>query len=336
MMIIPAQRRRTLEVDSRSGGFGDVWMRLHALYALASLVPEVQIKVALSPALFEIAEAAFSGRLSINRQPAAGALTFTHLGIRHIAMGLLRGTRFVNPFQSIIARDRRITDFKSRLNDAFFRLLAVTGRLVLTDVRTMERYHGWLQISGLPYARSCAPEHAMEQMIRDLPEVRARLRAVVPEKPGRDRVIFPGGTSFQIMPLAVALEHFPDAAFAFHANDGYQEDFRRAGLKVIHFETPLTMLATASQASRVMCTDSFPSHLLQTYSHRTVLALSHYPRRRIVHPGFDGVVVDSTAACCPCVTRARADGGRCPAGYAFCSTWNDQQYLATLSRAVQS
>ena len=323
-------------MDSRSGGLGDVWMRLHALYALAALVPEVRIKVALSPALFEIAEAAFAGRLSINRQPAAGAFTFTHLGIRNIAMGLLRGTRFVNPFQSIIARDRRVSDFKSRLNDAFFRLLAATGRLVLTDVHTMETYHGWLQISGLPYARSCAPERAVEQMSRDLPEVRARLRTMVPEKPGRDRVVFPGGTSFQIMPLAVALGHFSDAAFAFHVSDDYQAHFRSAGLNVILFETPLTMLAIASQACRVICTDSFPSHLLQTYSSRTVLALSHYPRRRIVHPGFDGVVVDSTATCCPCVTRARADGGRCPAGYAFCSTWNDQHYLATLSRAVQS
>ena len=327
---------KTLEVDTRTGGFGDVWMRLHALYALMSLVPGLRIKVAVSGALLEIAQAVFADRLSITREPAAGAFTFTHLGIRDIATGLLRGTRFVNPFQATIAHDRHARDFKNGLNEALFRLLAATGRLVLSDIGAIESYHGWLQISRLPPARPCTVVSAMEQMARDLPEVRARLHAILSEKPGSELVIFPSGTSFQVMPPAVAREHFPAAAFAFHVSDGYQAQYRSAGLKVIHFETPLTMLALASAARRVICTDSFPSHLLQTYTRRTVLALSHYPRRRIVHPGFDGVVIDSTATCCPCVTRARTEGAKCPAGYAFCSTWNDPQYLTKLSSVARN
>ncbi len=321
-------------MDSRIGGLGDVWMRLHALHAVSKLTTALRIHVAVVPALAEIAQRVFGERLTIATEPGRNSIVFSHRGLSDLAPRILRGERFNAAFRSTVRQDGPARSVRDLANDSLFELLSATGRVFLTDPSCVEHYSGWLQVSGLPHASRIPWNDARDQLQEDLLELRARLRAHVPERPDGDLVIFPSGTSFQAMPPEYAAEHFADAVFAFHVHDRYRERFAAPGLRVASFDSPTSLLALASRFHRVVATDSFPSHLLQTYSPRAIIALSHYPRRRIVHPGFDGQVVDSTAPCCPCLTVVRREGARCVAGRVDCLVWHDPAYAEKLRVAL--
>jgi len=325
---------KQLSVDTRIGGLGDVWMRLHALHGMSALTPRLRIRVTVKPEVAEIAHAAFGSRLTIETQPGRGAIVFTHRGLSEIGPRILRGERFSPIFRRTILNDRPERSARDLVNDSLYSLFAAAGRVFLTDPRCLERFSGWLQISGLPPARGIPWEAARTQLMQDFPAIRARLQALVPDRPAAGTVIFPSGSSFQVMPPEFAREHFADAVFAFHPGDRYQKLLAPHGLKIVHFDTPAAMLALASRARHLVVTDSFPSHLLQSYTPRVIVALSHYPRRRIIHPAFDGRIVDSTAPCCPCLTLARKPGVRCGAGREDCLVWSDAVYLAKLQRTL--
>lgn len=312
-------------------------MRLHGLHTLAALDPELRITVTVAAPLQQVAEIAFGSRLSITPHLQPRAFAFSHLGIRDLAKGRLTGRRYIQPFHLTIRNDRAAATIKDRLNDLLFEWFAQIGGVLLPDRKLIETYHGWYHVSALPAARQFEPGRVRQQMMADLPGIRANLSAIQPRKVEDDCVIFPSGSSFQVMPAALARERFSNCVFAFHKKDGYQAEFAAAGLKIALFDSPLEILQLASKARRTVCTDSFPSHLLQSYSEDTVITLSHYPRGRIVHPSFKGCVVESAAPCCPCVTRARKGSDpRCPAGHPFCITWNHPDYLRRLSAAIEA
>jgi hypothetical protein len=324
---------RALEIDTSVGGFGDVWMRLHGFYALAALRWPLKIVARVAPALADVASTVFGARLELTTHELPNAISFTHLGVRDLAAPILRGRRFVNPFHRTNTANG---GWAEQLNRAAFATLATTGRVYLNDDALTEFYAGWMQISALPAARGVAAADVEGQLRHDFAELRGNLRALISEKRGEGVVIFPSGSSFQLMPPSIAADVLPDALYAFHDRDRYQETFAQAGLRVEAYANVVGLVRLASGAKLTICTDSFPSHVLQTYSRRTVAALSHYPRRRIVHPAFDGTVLDSAASCCPCVTRARTPGGSCPAGKSFCATWDDAGYRMRLGELTGS
>jgi hypothetical protein len=329
-----------LSVDTRIGGFGDVLMRLNGLHALSALRPEAPIRVNVARALLSLAQALYGARLAITSSDAgdASAYTFTHLGLRGIVPELLTGTRLVNPFVRHLAEDTGRSRVKSGLNLAAFSALHGLRRVTLSDPECAETYAGWSQISGLPLARGLAPSAARVQIARDLPRLRDRLLEWAPRVPRAEHtLVLPSGTTFQVMPVAVAkrIARLTCTLFAFHVTDPYQEDYQSAALDVATFQDVNGLLELAASSRRVLSTDSFPSHLMQLYSSRTIVALSQIPSRRVVHPGFDGTVLESTAPCAPCINLTRTAHGRCPTGRAFCSVWEEDTYLHALERALR-
>jgi len=315
---------------------GDVLMRLNALYALSSLRGNLRIRVVVGGALLSLAETLYGSRLQIGTTTDSTAATyvFTHSGLRHLLPELLKGRRFINPFVRELAQQTGRSRWKGTLNVLAFRLLHHMDRVLLPRSDLGDSYAGWSQICGLPLALDIPYDQARAQLTRDLPQLRRRLRQLVPKAAGRcdAPTVFPSGTTFQVMPVALAVElaRRYGARFAFHSSDRYQDVYRAAGLDVVCFADTAGLLAVASASSRVVSTDSFPSHLLQLYSASTVVALSQRPSRHVVHPGFDGGIIESTAPCCPCVNHARAVTTVCPVGRVQCLVWTDEGYLRSL------
>jgi hypothetical protein len=318
---------------------GDVLMRLNALYALSAL-RAAPVTVVVNEALADLARTLYSPRLKVGTQVPSGMrpLTFTHLGLRRLVPAVLRGHRFVNPFVWELAAQTGRSGLKSRMNAVAFRALERMGRVHLPAAQYAGSYLGWTQVSALPVAAGIVETEIRAQLVRDLPELRARLqRLVPPETSARVTTVFPSGTSFQFMPASVAAELAGGAVrFAMHAADPYQEQLRAHGLRIVCFRDARELLQLAASSDFNISTDSFPSHLLQLYTSRSALLLSQAPRARIVHPGFDGFVVESPAPCCPCIHTTRSLKGLCAVGRASCLVWEDTNYLQALGKLARA
>src|ERR1700685_3978321 len=119
-------------IDSRIGGFGDIWMRLLALYSLSHLRNTERHTILVKRDLVPMAKSLFGERMEIAHE-GEGDVIYTHLGLRHLIGGILKGKRYVLPFYWIMrTTDNRMT-LKRHLNHALILGAAKMGLIQLTD-----------------------------------------------------------------------------------------------------------------------------------------------------------------------------------------------------------
>jgi hypothetical protein len=326
---------KTLSLDSTVGGMGDIWMRLTALYSIAALAPDLKIQLRVPGSLLRVARQVWPDRLYITSDELPDAIEITHLGLRHLAPRLIFGRHYLSPFHQILTADRRHPSLKHRLNDMFIRAAQIGGNFHVPTAASVNCYQGYHECSGIGELSEIAYEGFLQQARRDFFLTRARMQSLwaPSSRPAWRLIVLPSGTGHQIMPWDWALANLPDATYVFFERDAYKVEFKERGLRMVEFDSVESLIALASKARFALVTDSFPSHPLQAYAAATVVALSQQPRSRIVHPAFDGPVIDSRAPCCPCANRARGVG-RCDAGFDICTTWSKRDYTRDLLAAV--
>jgi len=325
---------KELALDSTVGGLGDVWMRLTALYSLAALNPNVIIRIKIPEHLQATANIAFPDRLELVTIPLKGAYQFSHLGLRHLLPKILKGERFVCPFIRIMQTERKQTKLKDVVNDTLFTLAGATRRIRQPTVSSVQTYQGFHELSMFKELRVSYPEF-ITQMKQDLLEIRTRLRCRWPKRKQFqfDALVFPGGSAHQIMPPAWAKSYLPKATFAFFESDPFKLEFEAMGLQTQHFNSTEELLFLVAAARWILVTDSFPSHIAQSYTASTTVMLTEQVPPRTIHPAFDGSIVQTSAPCAPCKHIARGFC-RCEAGHEFCVTWSDRAYTEAVITTI--
>jgi hypothetical protein len=323
-------------IDSRIGGLGDVWMRLLALYTVSGLVPDRHTLI-VPASLFPIAEKLFSDRIEIVKEGKADAV-YTHYGLRHLYRGMMHGVKYVHPFHWILHETNTARSIKTSINEFAIGVAARSGRLLLPHRDLVWEYQGFMELSALePFADITVKQFEIASG-PDLLSLSSILQKLIPyDGTYSDKVVvFPSGTAHQIMPPRFALDYLSSAIFAFHARDSFARDYEALGLRVVYFTSPEEMLALGHSARSVLCTDSFPSHLWQTWMTGTVVVLSQQTAKQVVHPGFArSQVVDSTAPCVKCRSRVRlSPTDTCDAGQVFCKTWADPNFIRSFHMAI--
>lgn len=199
-------------------------------------------------------------------------------------------------------------------------------------------YQGFMELSALkPFAGITVKqfETASEPDLLSLGNV---LQKITPSSGiySDDVVVFPSGTAHQIMPPHFARRYLPSAVFAFHTRDGFASEYEAMGLRIANFTSPEEMLALGCSARSVICTDSFPSHLWQTWRTNAIIVLSQQTAKQVVHPGFvRSQIIDSTAPCVKYRSRVRLHPtDTCDAGQVFCKTWTDPNFIDSLHIAI--
>jgi hypothetical protein len=323
-----------LALDSTVGGLGDIWMRLTALYSLAALNPGVILRFRIPKDLVAAARIAFHDRLDLDSTPLKGAYQFSHLGLRHLLPKILQGERFACPFTRILQAERKRTNVKDFINDNLFTLASATRRVKQPTVSSIRTYQGFHELSMFPELRASYSEF-IAQMRRDFLEIRARLLHHLPQRkqPADDVMVFPGGSAHQVMPPAWAKSNLPKSMFAFFAGDPFLMEFDALGLHTKQFKSPEELLLLVAAARWIVVTDSFPSHIVQSYTGSATVMLTEQVPPRTIHPAFDGLVVQTTAPCAPCKHIARGFGP-CESGREFCVTWSDRSYTEALLATV--
>lgn len=317
---------KTLALDSTVGGLGDIWMRLIALYSLAGINGEVGPRIRIPKNLLDMAKIAFPDRIEIESAPIHSAYQFSHLGLRHLLPRVMKGERFACPFTRILQAERKKTGMKDVVNDILFELASAVGKIKQPTISTVQTYQGFHEFSMFPELR--APYSVfMTQASRDFLEIRARLIQHWPKcKDSKfDVLVFPGGSAHQIMPPSWAKMNLPLATYAFFAGDVLQSEFEALELPTQSFGSAEELLDLASAAIKILVTDSFPSHIIQTYTAAATVLLTEQVPPRTVHPAFDGIIVPTAATCAPCKHIARGHGS-CAAGHEFCITWSDPSH----------
>ena len=324
-------------IDSRIGGFGDVWMRLLALYTLTGPENGKKHTMLIRPELTPLARRLFGERIDVADE-GEGDVIYTHLGLRHLIDGIARGNHYVLPFYWVMRTNRKTTTLKHRLNDALIPATARAGLVRLTDPAKVTDYQGYTELSALDPFRDVSFGEFRLHAAGDLRELQLRLHqlhaGVVPGN--HHTVVFPSGTSHQVMPPEWAEKNLRDAVFAFHQRDPYAREFESRGLKVERFGSPEEMLALGLGARRIICTDSFPSHFWQVHTTNVLLLLAQQTRSFIVHPGFpESQILASRAPCCPCLHRERNLGlAPCDMGHLSCLTWQDPSYQTAFEKML--
>jgi len=315
-------------IDSRIGGLGDVWMRLLALHTLSRLTSQ-RHTILVNSALLPLATNLFGERIEICHK-GRGDVIYTHLGLRHLLGGMIKGDRYVLPFYWLMRRHRKTTTLKHRLNDAAILSTAKMGLIRLTDPAKVADYAGYMELSALPPFAYIGFDQFCSEASRDLPELQLRLKTLGSTYPPRtgEVVVYPSGSAHQIMPHTWATRHLSGARFVFHRSDPYAREFRENGLKVEIFDTVDDLLRSGLGARRIICTDSFPSHFWQVYTTNVLLLQTEQLSSYIVHPGFPtSQVISSRAPCCPCLHIARDTGlTPCQTGHLNCLTWQNPAY----------
>jgi hypothetical protein len=325
---------KILALDSTMGGLGDIWMRLTALYSLAALNSCVFIKLSIPKHLLAVAKIAFPDRLELDTIPFKGAYEFNHLGLRHLLPKIMQGERFACPFTRILQTERKHTKAKDVLNDALFTLVSATRRIKQPTVSSVRTYQGFHELSMFPELRASYPEF-VTQTKHDALEIQKRLHLHWPKcnPPEFDILVFPGGSAHQIMPPAWAKANLPKATFAFFAGDPFQLEFEALGLTTQNFKSTEDLILLIAAAGWILVTDSFPSHVAQSYTASATLMLTEQVPPRTIYPAFEGSVVQTAAPCAPCKHIVRGFS-RCEAGHDFCTTWSDKKYTKELLATV--
>ena len=334
----------SLSIDSSKGGNGDVWMRLVGFYAMATLLPEVEIRLKLSPVFHNLAPFVFGDRLKFESELTKTDLYYTHLGIKDLMPQLLKGQRFISPYQRAVAQDRKRNSLKDRLNLKLFDLADFMGVIQLPHRDFISKYQAYLDVIGIKKLRVIGYADLIEQVERDLPEIMNKLKStklpsspelVLPDNLSKKVCVFPTGTGRQFVPVNWAKQYLPEAYYCFFHKDPDQEAYAQAGLKILPFyKEPGDIIKIAQTAHWAVSTDSFPSHLLQTATTRTTIALTVFKNGRTVSPAFRGKVIDSLAPCAPCIHLDKRNHPRCAAGFTECLNWKNPVYTDALLQSI--
>ncbi|SEJ39096.1 hypothetical protein SAMN05216327_109202 [Dyadobacter sp. SG02] len=335
-----------LTIDSTSGGNGDVWMRLLSFYVTAEMVADYNLRIIVPAHMGELAEFAFADLITIvTDQSCKADITYTHLGIRDLAMPILRGNRFVSPYQRLVIHDKKKKELKDYINTGIFHLADKLGIVQIPDAGWMSVYQGFSDIVGIRQLKHITYGQYTESLLKHSPlllkkfssPVPVSSQLFIPEDLHKHILFFPNGTSRQFVPLWWALKNMPDAYYGFFERDKDAASFEKAGLRTVRFYEPGDIISLAHAAKWTISTDSFPSHLLQTASTRSTIVLTEAPRSRIISPAFKGKVVTADAICHPCLHMARDLHPLCAAGYKECINWQKNTYTAgILQSALQT
>lgn len=334
---------RFLTIDSKKGGNGDIWMRLVGFYAVADLLPGLKLRICIPSYFGTLAEFAFGDKLTlVTDNSCKSDLEYTNLGIRHLYRDLLKGKRFISPYQRSVIHDKKKKAFKDYVNTWIFNAADQLGVVQIPAAKWISGYQGYLDIIGIKKLRHISYDDFTRQVEKNhsrlvekfLTPVPASKDLNMPKDLNEHIVVFPNGTGRQFVPLWWAKKHMPDAYYAFFANDNYAETFKNAGLKTIRFFRSEDIVRLAQEARWTISTDSFPSHLLQTAMDKCTILVTGTLKGRIVSPAFKGKVVDADATCHPCLHLARDLHPLCAAGHSECINWHMHTYTSNILKSV--
>lgn len=315
---------KVVEIEMSVGGLGDNWMRLTALYSMAALRSDVVLTCVVPSTIRNLAENVFADRLNFTDRVSPNGYFFTNRGIRHLLSGLVGGKRYLAPYHRLTVRDWGRTGAKVTANCAAFNLLDRLDLVGLPPRETLEFYQGYVELMCLRIFRNVLYSRFVAQSGEDFSLIRERLRSVASRTVSNEfesakgkLVVFPSGSGHQIMPVDFARTNMPDAFYCLHERDEYAGQFQ--GMSLLRFSSAEDILNLAFNASVSVTTDSFPSHLIQYLTERSIVLLAEQPASRIVSPHFDGIVIYSQAPCSPCPHLDRSQ--LCKAGLEICLTW---------------
>ena len=307
-----------MRIDFKNTGLGDAWMRFMALSTLSRIRPKERHVVYPPAVLVPLSRRLFEGFFDVAESGPAD-IVMSHLGLRHLLPGMLKGKRYYSPFYWILRETRGKMTVKDKINDLGFFVAIATTRLSRPSRQYAREYQGFMEMQGLRPFRDVTLEEFLSEAQKDFDVIHARAHEAFGREDSRHRtVVFPSGSSHQTMPPEFAVKVFPQADFAFHEKDDFSKDFERAGLNVIRFGNPPEQICELiASASTVFCTDSFPSHLAQMWKDKAVVMLTEMKARITFHPCFPASrVVESRAECNPAgswfasarITAARRGG----------------------------
>lgn len=328
--------QQRMVIDSRKGGNGDIWMRLVSFYAVSVLQP-VQFIIYIPPFIRSLANYAFGDRLVFPEDDHYTIdLTYTNLGIKDLIKPLLKGEKFISPYQRAVIFDKKHKSVKDQINSLVFNLADVLGFVQVPDKKWITYYQGYLDIIGIKKLRMISYEAYCDQLQQDHFVLSQRLSSealpisaelTMPSDINQRIIVFPSGTSRQFVPVWWAKQYLPDAYYAFFFKDKESELFEQNGLQVIPFYKEAGDIIKLSLAAQwTITTDSFPSHLLQSANDRCTVTITEVLASRIVSPVFKGKVVNAVAPCHPCLHLDRKNHPLCAAGYTECINWKSELY----------
>lgn len=338
-----------LIINSSAGGNGDIWMRLISFYTVAGLCSDLEIHI-LVPFIFrKLANNVFGDRLVIITNETdynnADMLVYTSLGFIQLLKGILKGTKYIAPYQRAIIHDKKKKKLKDSINTAVFNITDFFGLIQVPAWKYIKGYQGFLDIIAIKKLRHLNYETFTIQLESDYNFIHLKLvsaniptslQLTVPNDLGQHTLIFPTGTARQFMPVWWAKKYFPNAYFAFFFKDQDAAFFLEHGLKVIYFYSePGDILNLAKYAKWTISTDSFPSHLLQSALKKCTVAITEVLKTRIVSPIFKGKVIDSQVICHPCLHLDRTNNPICAAGHYECLNWKNKLYTQLIISSVE-
>ncbi len=305
-----------------------------ALSTLSRIRPKERHVVYPPDVLVPLSRRLFEGFFDVAESGPAD-IVMSHLGLRHLLPGMLRGKRYYSPFYWILRETRGKPTVKDKINDLGFLIAAASTFLSRPSRQYVHEYQGFMEMQGLRPFRDITVKEYLSEAQKDFAVIHSRVLETFGREDCRHRtVVFPSGSAHQIMPPQLAAKFLSHAIFAFYEKDDLSKVYEQAGLNVIKFGNPPEQICELiASASTVFCTDSFPSHLAQMWKDKAFLLGTEMKPRMTVHPGVPiSRVIESRAECHPCRNLVRTGSDhRCQAGRVFCATWESPEYLAQLS-----
>ena len=339
-------QKKKIKIDSSKGGNGDIWMRLVSLYTVAALLNEYSISIIVPPIFKLLSEIVFGDRLTIlsGREYSRGTLIYTNLGLKDLIKPILKGQKFISPYQLAVIFDKKKKKIKDYINIVLFKIVGYSGRVLVPEKKWIPFYQGYLDVVAIKEIKIIDYQLFEKQLIIDsallLKKLNSRMPIsndlLVPSDFHSSILVFPTGTSRQFIPVWWALKNLPNAYYAFYFKDKDAVEFEKIGLKVVYFyQEPGDIIYLSKNALWTITTDSFPSHLLQYSNSNTTILLTEVLKSRIVSPAFTGIVVDSVAPCYPCLHKARKIHPICDAGFKECLNWNNSIYTHNILKNIK-
>ena len=228
-------------------------------------------------------------------------------------------------------------------NYLIFKISDALGFIQVPPVKWMTCYQGFLEIKAIKRFRNIGYDEFKDQMKKDAAHIKSLLESNIPVSPEltipadlkSSVIIFPTGTSRQFVPLKWAVDNMPEAYYSFFHKDESLIEFKNAGLKIVPFyKEPGDIITLSKNAGWTITTDSFPSHLLQSFTNRCAVTITEVLKSRIISPGFEGIVIDAVAPCHPCLHLDRKTHKLCSAGFEECINWQSLIYTQAIKESV--
>ena len=214
-----------MRIDFKKTGLGDAWMRFMALSTLSRIRPKERHVVYPPAVLVPLSRRLFEEFFDVAESGPAD-IVMSHLGLRHLLPGMLRGRRYYSPFYWTLRAMRKKITLKDKVNDLGFHAAFATTRLSRPERKYLHEYQGFMEMQGLSPFRDVTLEEFLSEAQRDFDGIHARVLKMFGPRASRDRtVVFPSASAHQIMPPHVAAELFPSAEFAFYEKDTLAQDY---------------------------------------------------------------------------------------------------------------